>query len=181
MTFDILRQMIKPEALVTIAPSYSSFSVHLEEPQQPDSMVIIKGLPENVLILKVDKFPAPDTVFMGTKGECRRSDYLIIAEDSGRKRLLFIEMKRKKAPECEITEQFKGAVCFVAYCKEIAKQFFDCNDMFSGFEYRFVSFGHTSIPKRKTRFEKTAKTHDRPDKMLKVDWPNNLYFNQLSR
>ncbi|HMA64310.1 MAG TPA: hypothetical protein VKO63_03885 [Chitinispirillaceae bacterium] len=46
MTFDILRQMIKPEALVAIAPSYSSFSVHLEEPQQPDSMVIIKGLPE---------------------------------------------------------------------------------------------------------------------------------------
>jgi len=180
MAIDILRQMIKHSAQVDTTTCYSSSVVRLEEPQQPDSIVEIKGLPENVIIIKVDKFPAPDTVFNGTNGECRRADYVIIADEAERKRILFIEMKRKKAPECEIVEQFKGAVCFIAYCKEIAKQYFNCTNMFADYEYRFVSFGHTSVAKRKTRYEKTAQMHNKPDKMLKVDWPNNQYFKHLS-
>jgi hypothetical protein len=180
MTIDILRQMIKSNALVETTNTYDHLSVRLEEPQQPNSVVKIKGLPEEVIIIKVDTFPAPDTIFTGKNGECRRADYVIVANEQARKRILFIEMKRRKAPEHEIVEQFKGAACFIAYCKEVAKQFYNFNDLLTGYEFRYVSFGHTSIAKRKTRYERTAAQHNRPDRMLKIDWPNNLYFKHLA-
>lgn len=180
MTIDTLRLMIRSNARVETTNIYSYLSVRLQEPQQPDSVVEIKGLPNEVIVIKVDTFPAPDTIFTGVSGECRRADYVIIANEQDRKRILFIEMKRIKAHEKQIVEQFKGAACFIAYCKEVAKQFYDCSDLLAGYEFRYVSFGHTSIAKRKTRYERTAPQHNRPDRMLKIDWPNNLYFNHLA-
>ena len=180
MTIDTLRQMIKSNACVETIDYYSQLSVRLEEPQQPDSAVVIKGLPNEVIVIKVDTFPAPDSIFTGTSGECRRADYVIVANEQDRKKILFIEMKRTKAPQNQIVEQFKGAACFIAYCKEVAKQFYNCNDLMAGYDFRYVSFGHTSIAKRKTRYEKTAAHHNRPDRMLKIDWPNNLYFKHIA-
>jgi hypothetical protein len=180
MTIDTLRQMIKSNACVETTDIYSQLSVHLKEPQQSDSTVEIKGLPDEVIVIKVDTFPAPDSIFTGINGECRRADYVIIANEQDRKRILFIEMKRTKAPQNQIVEQFKGAACFIAYCKEVAKQFYNCSDLLSGYEFRYVSFGHTSIAKRKTRVERTAVQHNRPDRMMKIDWPNNLYFKHIA-
>jgi hypothetical protein len=180
MSIEILRQMVKPSAQVLITSTYSKKKVTLTEPQHPDSSAEIKGLPDDTIVFKADSFPAPDTIFTGARGECKRADYVIIANDNGRKRILFIEMKRSKAPECEIIAQFKGATCLVAYCKEIAKFFYDYNDLFEGYEYRYVSFSHTSINKRKTRIDKSAPLHNTPECMMKVQSPNNIYFDHLT-
>ncbi|WP_341740275.1 hypothetical protein [Microcoleus sp. CAWBG640] len=53
-------------------------------------------------------------------------------------------------------------------------------------EYRFISIGHISISKGKTRNNRSTETndrlteiHNRPDKMLEISRPNKLQFNHL--
>lgn len=180
MSIAILQQMIRIDATLALTNIYEKHAVHLTEPQQPDSQVTIKGIPEGTIIIKVDTFPAPDKIFTGTKGECKRADYVIISANNNKKRVLFIEMKRTKDLESKIIAQFKGATCFIEYCKEIAKQFYDCNDFLEGYEYRYISFGHTSIQKQKTRIERTAKVHNAPECMLKMHWPGIQWFDHIA-
>lgn len=52
--------------------------------------------------------------------------------------------------------------------------------LLKGYVYRFVSIGHLSIAKQKTRMSRKTGVHDRLDKMLKIDWPHHLEFNHLA-
>ena len=73
-----------------------------------------------------------------------------------------------------------GAQCFVRYCQEIGKTFWNKNSFLSGYKSRFISIGHTGIAKRKTRINKKVARHDTPDNAMKVDWPHYLQFNRLA-
>ncbi len=66
------------------------------------------------------------------------------------------------------------------YCREVGKSFWKEQNFLKGYRHRFVSIGHTSIPKKKTRIARKAGKHDRPEKMLKIDWPHHLQFNHLA-
>ncbi len=68
----------------------------------------------------------------------------------------------------EIIQQLKGAQCFLAYCQEIGKTFWNESDFLKKYKQRFVSIGHTSIIKRKTRITRESGKHDQPEKMLKT-------------
>jgi hypothetical protein len=68
----------------------------------------------------------------------------------------------------------------VKYCREIGKSFWNEPAFMDEYEHRFISIGHTSIAKRKTRIEKTAARHDAPNRAMKIDWPNTLQFNHLA-
>ncbi len=54
--------------------------------QSPDSCVEIRGIPDNTIILKIDRFPDPSAIFKGNNGECKRADYAIITSYNGKKR-----------------------------------------------------------------------------------------------
>ena len=99
---------------------------------------------------------------------------------SGEKVIIYIEMKATKGTIQGIIQQLAGAQCFITYCREIGKAFWNERDFLKGYRQRFVSIGHTSIPKRKTRITHHPGSHDQPDKMLKIDWPRHLQFNQLA-
>lgn len=178
----ILNEMIKNSARIPVevdAFTTKKF-VKLTEPQEPSSIVTIYNLPDDAIIVKVDKFEV-DKIFQGAKDECKRADYVVISRSGGKKRIIYIEMKKTKDSEKQIIAQLKGATCFVSYCKEIAKVFWGERDFLTGFQPRFVSFGHTgSINKKKTRVERTAACHDTPERMLKIHWPNRTEFNQLA-
>ena len=76
--------------------------------------------------------------------------------------------------------QLKGSVCFVGYCKEIAKEFWHKNDFLSEFESRFVSITRTgSINKKRTRINKENTPNNTPERMLKLSYPHKPQFNQL--
>lgn len=177
---DILNRMIKDSARVPLSNHYSKMKAELTEPAHSPSSTVIYGIPENTLIIKVDAFLSPDAVFVGSKGECKRADYVIVSNEGGRKLIVYIEMKATKGQATEIIQQLKGAQCFLAYCQEIGKTFWDESDFLKKYKQRFVSIGHTSIPKRKTRITRESGKHDQPEKMLKIDWPNHLQFNQLA-
>jgi hypothetical protein len=177
---DILNQMIKEKAKATLEGNYNKKQVTLLEPQHPKSKVTIVGLPEQSIVIKADAFKSPDSIFNGQKGECKRADYIVVAEADNKKLIIIIEMKATKDSEKEIILQLTGAQCVVAYFREVGKAFWGKNNFLDNFKYSFISIAHTSISKRKTRMERTHKKNDRPDKMLKIAWPYKLQFNQLA-
>ena len=175
---EILSQMIKGAARVQLSVEYNKPRVILTEPREPDSTVIINNMPFDALIIKVDAFKSPDDIFNGNKGECKRADYVIISYE--KKRIIYIEMKKSKDSWRQIVCQLRGARCFVVYCQEIGKAFWQEKDFLQNYKHRFVSISHTSIPKRKTRIERKSGKHDSPEKAMKVSWPNHLQFNHLA-
>lgn len=177
---DILNQMINDSAKVQLLNHYNKMKAELAETACPRSSIVIYGIPENAVIIKVDAFLSPDSVFVGSKGECKRVDYVIVSNEGGRKIIVYIEMKARKGQLTEIIQQLKGAQCFIAYCREIGKAFWNEPDFMKKYRHRFVSIGHTSIPKRKTRITRGSGKHDQPEKMLKIDWPHYLQFNKIA-
>lgn len=175
----IIDQMIKDSAKVTITSNYNKTSVELTEPQASDSSVTICGIPLDAIVVKVDKFISPDTIFNGEKGECKRADYVIFSDDGEKKRILYIEIKKTNDSPKDIVDQLTGAMCFVGYCKEIGKAFWKEGNFLKDYQNRFVSIGHTSISKKPTRITRSDGKHVTPDKRLKIDWPRYLQFNHL--
>ena len=94
--------------------------------------------------------------------------------------ILYVEIKRTRDGLEDIVKQLKGAQCFVQYCRDIGKAFWDEANFLQGYKHRYVSIGHTTLPKRKTRVERTAEKHDSPTKLLKINWPHHIQFNQLA-
>ncbi len=177
--FEILNQLIKDAAKILPINENGKVSVTLNEPQTQDSSVVIVGIPPDAVIIKVDVFHSLDAIFFGSKGECKRADYVIVADNNGKKRLLYIEMKKTKDSLKEVIQQLTGARCFLRYCQEIGKSFWDDKNFLNDYQHRFVSIGHTSIPKRKTRVLRRSAKHDTPENVMKIDWPHRLQFNRL--
>lgn len=175
---DILSELINKAALIPLQQEYGKTIARLIEPQAPDAIATIRNLPSDALVIKTDAFPSPDSIFNGSKGECKRADYVIISTE--KKCMLFIEIKRTKDEWAQIVKQLIGAQCLMKYCQEIGKSFWKEAGFLDGYRSRFISIGHTGIAKRPTRVEKTAKCHDTPDKAMKIDWPHHLQFNQLA-
>ncbi len=175
--FQILSQLFKDATKVPLRTEYNKSFVLLDEPQATDSEAKIRNLPDDAIVIKIDAFRSPDNIFNGTKGECKRADYAIISSE--RKCILLIEIKRNKDAWCQVVKQLMGAKCFIKYCQEIGRSFWNDNNFLKGYRYRYVSIGHTSIPKRRTRITKQDERHDTPETALKIDWPNYLQFNML--
>ncbi len=177
---DILRQMIKDEATLALEERNNKNQVTLTEPQFTDASVIVFGMPDKAIVIKADAFKSPDSVFNGSRGECKRADFVIVADTEGKKVIICIEVKATRASEKEIIQQLEGARCFVSYCQEIGKVFWKQQDFLKGYGYRFISIGNISMPKRKTRATRHTGIHDRPERMLKISSPHHLQFNQLA-
>ena len=175
---NILSQLFSKSSLVPLQGSVTKPRVTLTEPDAEDSTATISGLPADAFVIKVDDFTSPNKIFQCSRGECKRADYVIISEQ--KKCILYIELKRTKDGRTKIVQQLMGAKCFVKYCQQIGKEFWNDNSFLNGYSHRFVSIAHTSISKKSTRLKRKAPVNDTPEKAMKIDWPKNLQFNQLS-
>ena len=179
---DILSNMIKDSAKVNLESRSDpdKASVTLKEPQSLTSEVTIYGLPPDAIVIKVDKFKSPDTILTEARGQRKRSDYIIVASKNNKKSILHIEIKTTKGNAKDIIKQLKGSVCFVGYCKEIAKEFWHENGFLSEFESRFVGVTRTgSINKKRTRINKGNTPNNTPERMMKLSYPHKQQFNHL--
>lgn len=177
----ILKEMIREDARIPLVDGpYGKHQVTLVEPQCPASVITIDGMPGNSVVIKADAFTAPNAVFVGANGECKRADYVIVADSGNKKRIVCIEMKAGKKARKELVQQLSGAKCFMLYCQAVGKIFWHETDFLNGFSYRFVSIERTSVSKRRTLVERTSTSHDRPDRMLKIFAPNRLDYNTLA-
>ena len=178
----VLKEMIQDHAKVPLEINqYGKNKVTLVEPQPANYSITINGMPDDdeVIIIKADLFSSPKGIFKGGNSECKRADFVIVADTDRKKVILCIEMKAGKGGvESEIIQQLKGAKCFVVYCQEIGRLFWNKKNFLKGYEYRFVSIKNISIAKQPTR-NKNAPIHDQPDRMLTISSPNYLEFNRL--
>jgi hypothetical protein len=184
--FDTLRELFKTEALIALEENpYGKKKVILNEP--PDAMhkgysVTINGMPEEAIVIKTDKFPPAHAIFNNHKGECKRADFVIIAHAKNINWIVYIEMKKGKGnTETEIIQQLRGAECVIAYCRAIGKTFWESADFLNPETYqsRFVSIREIGIAKKPSRLPPLSGLHDCPEKMLKINAPRYLQFNQL--
>jgi hypothetical protein len=178
----IFKEMIRNTATVSLENYHSKKKVVLKEPPPADYDVTIYGMPEDdeVIVIKADSFTAPKEMFADSKCECKRADFIIVAETGEEKVIICIEMKAGKGGTAtEIIQQLKGAQCFIAYCREIGQAFWNHQNFLKGYVYRFVSIRNISISKRPTRSSNPNGVHDHPDKMLKLTSPKGLQFKTL--
>lgn len=189
---DILKKMINKKATVELKERLDGkgfkYSVTLTEPQ-PNYSVTIDKMPKDdkVIVIDVDTyFPAPSKIFTGSKGECKRADFVIVTNTGTEKFILCLEIKKRTDSQSTIIKQLTGAQCFVAYCKEIGKAFWHKHNFLDAYQYRFVSIGHISIAKKKTQSESSTNKnpdsndiHDCPNRMLKIPYSGSLLFDRL--
>ena len=181
---DVLRELIEKKASVSLANTpYGKKAVTLKEAASPGNSpysVKINGIPKDAIVIKTDMFPAPDRIFMCRKGECRRADYVIITNSDQGNFILYIEMKKGTDKLRKIIEQLKGAQCFIAYCREIGRVFWQ-QPGFLGANYqsRFVTIREIRINKRPTINRPQSSLNDNPEDVLKIKGKGNLRFREL--
>ena len=186
---DILRELIRKEATVPpYTTHYGKAEVTLKESGNSTSnnySVKIKGLPKDTVIIKADEFSSPDKFFKGDKGECKRADFIIIAQTDNKNWILHIEMKGGKDKNTNIVQQLKGAQCLVAYCRAIGRAFWQEPKFLEEKNYQqcFVSITDiiTSMDKTPTRIPSKSTWHDTPENKLRFKAPGNkgLRFDKL--
>ncbi|MCI0653757.1 MAG: hypothetical protein L0Y39_04695 [Methylococcaceae bacterium] len=183
---EILKEMFKNTATVSLEEHPLGSGRKLVKLVEHDPFgsysVTVYGMPDDadVIVIKADEFTSQKAVFTGSKGECKRADFVIIVNLGKKKIILCIEMKAKNttSSQREIIQQLKGARCFIAYCQEIGKMFWDEKNFLDSYSDRYVSIRNISIPKKQTRMDPEAGIHDRPDRMLKIGSPYHLQLNQ---
>jgi hypothetical protein len=181
----ILKEMLKPESTLALDEHQNgrrlNYSVTLKESSDNYS-VKIEGMPkhEDVIVINPESFN-PSTILNAANGQCKRADFVIVADTDLEKMVICIEMKKTKDENKKIIQQLNGAKCFVAYCREIGKAFWGQQNFLDAYQYRFIRIGRISISKRTTRLKKkvNSELHDTPEKMLKIVYQPVLQFNYL--
>ena len=173
----LLAQLLKSTVTISLEEERGKTFARLQEPNEKDCEVTLRDLPDDAIVLKADSFPAPTSVFQGTKGECKRADYIIISEK--KKCVLHIELKKTKDIWADIVNQLKGAHCVFVYLKEIGKEFGREKTFLEKYKHCFVSIGHIGIAKGPVRFNKKHPRNDTPERALQIASPHHLSFNQL--
>ena len=174
----VLATLFNDNAKIAIESHYGRNKVVLTEPQAQDSKIEIRNIPDDSLVIDLDSVFSNADLFSGSKGECKRADYLIFSEQ--KQKILFIEMKRTGAKLKDIVNQLKGSLCAFEYTQAIAREFFNEIDFLTAYELRFISINHTGMVNRKTAIEKVAGIHNQPDKPLKLSWTQSIQYNHIA-
>lgn len=170
----VLSELLEPNAVIRPCMSaYGKCELELHEPEEADCVVRIRDVPPDVLAVKADLFPQPRGVFRGSKGECKRADYIVISEDANT--IIFVELKLTGAQHNHVTQQLKGAHCLLHYCEEIVFRFWGVPNFLSGCKKRYVHIVKSSLHKRPTLPSKALpQSHDTPENHMRI--PNNSYI-----
>jgi len=154
---DILRQTIVNDATVEIKVEHNNRLCKLSEAKS-DYEFIIHSLPDDIIIIKCDKFPSTkDVFFYGNNNECKKADYIIISETY--KAILIFEIKRSKntSMASDIVYQLKGASCIVDYCESIIKEYFNIDNIFHGYTRKYYIGIFKSSDKRPFNYDVYSK------------------------
>ncbi len=178
----ILREMLKPDALVTLQSGPGKPSVHLTDAQS-GTTVKIKGLPHDSIVIRAENFEHPLAVFNDAKGQRKRADFVIISnEENAKKWIVCIETQKMDSKRAShVVQQLKGAACFISYCRCIGKLFWESNEFLDDYEYRFISVVRPNDPRKggTQAFQDKGKLHNQPAVYRKISGRSTIYFGQL--
>ena len=183
---DVLRELINNSALVPLAATPSGEkTVDLVERDIQGQILYsikIKEVPYDTVVVKTDKFTSPEEIFACLKGECRRADYVIIANSGTANFIIHVELKKGRGNTGKIINQLKGSECFISYCRAIVSRFWQQSGFLDQYENRFVTFRRIGNRKFRTRVSTLSVLHDTPERMLKISDVNDreeVHFRRL--
>ena len=169
---DVLQELINERALVPLEETpYGGKTVDLVERDRQGKILYsikIKGIPNDTIVVKTDRFTSPENIFACLRGECKRADYIIITNTETENFIIYVEMKKGRGNESEIINQLKGSECFISYCRMIVCKFWQQSRFLDQYENRFVTFRRIGISKSQTRKRSPSVLHDVPDEVLKI-------------
>ena len=180
----ILKKIIQNTARVPLSEDIygnGKRTVILTETNPPNYSVTINGMPDDdqVIVIKSDNFVEPKAVFKSSQGQCKRADFVIIANTEKKKVIFCIELKSGDPDNKEILQQLKGAYCFTIYCREIGKIFWEKPDFLKDYEYRFIIIKKILQNKTPEFYYDNIMIDKISRKMIKISSSNVLYFHQL--
>ena len=182
----ILQKMFVSTAQVPLQPGPGRPSVRLTD-KQAKTVVEIKGIPHDSVVIRAEDFEDPLAIFNGSKGERRRADFVIVSMDGSRKWIICIETQAGNSKtRSHVEVQLKGAVCFISYCKCIGRLFWESMGFLDDYQYRYVSMVDINANKaiKKTRhyphrIQSEGGLHNTPASFLKYFRSTSLYFSKL--
>jgi hypothetical protein len=176
----VLAELLEPNAVIRPRLSvYGKCELELHEPDEVDCVVLIRDVPSDVLAIKADLFPQPRGVFRGSKGECRRADYIVFSENANT--IIFVELKLTGAQHNHVTQQLNGAHCLLHYCQEIVFRFWGVSSFLSSCNKRYVHIISSSLHKRPTRPTKQLPArHNTPENHMRIANNSYISFNLLA-
>lgn len=181
---DILRALLKEEVLAPASDTQTNQkNLLLTEPRGQSYELRIIRAPYDTIAFRADAFPSPRHIFRGSKGERKRADYVIIANEDDRSWIVYVEMKAgNDGLASEIAAQLRGAHCLVAYCRAIGRQFWGESAFLEAGSYRehFVSVKGVGSNK-KPSWPSPRPRNDSPETMWKFRSPprGTLRFREL--
>ncbi len=178
-SLEALRELLVDDIIGDIIHEHGICSVRLREKGSDAKLkqVDLLGIPENSVLIKLDAYEQPLSLFKGRKGERKRCDYILFTVLDGKGYALFIELKSAKLKKPEYICQFKGAECVVDYCHSALQRFHN-HDRLKAFSKRFVVFYRPRIAKLRTRSQPTI-GNTSPEKALRYPAPHNPSLRKL--
>ncbi len=179
----ILQEMLSPDMQVMFQSGQGKPSVELTDPES-GTTVKIKGVPPDSIVIRAELYDESLSIFNGTKGECKRADFVIISTDNnGKNWIICIETQESNSKKAwEIIQQLKGACCFIRYCKCIGKSFWNSDKFLDDFECRFVSIVKINPNRSRRRMQpdySKLELHNTPEDFKKIPQRSEIYFNKL--
>jgi len=177
----LLEELFAANLYMSTFVEYGRNCVKLKETRKNADLreVTIMDLPNNSIVLNIEKFEQPKTLFKGKMGECKRCDYILVLTEEKQKILLFIEMKSGRLNMAEIQRQFKGAECAIDYCDAVLNRFHAQDGFFKSYKKRFVIFYKPNLAKRTTQPFITSVKNDSPERALRYPSPHNPSIKKL--
>ena len=118
-----LQELISEMAQAQVREQYGRKGVILEERgvgQQARYTVYLRDVPDDTIAIKADQFPPLTGIFSNSRGECKRADYVLVAQTETVNWIVYIEMKAgPSGSREEVVQQLKGAECLLAYFRAV--------------------------------------------------------------
>ena len=152
------------------------YKAHLKEESCADSIVDIVGLPEDVRILTIARFPQTERFFAGNGLGCR-GDFTIIDIDN--RHIIHLEIKRTNKSVTDIRSQLTGSSALVVYFKALACRKLSEQHYLENYDERFVSIGYTAIEKRDSGGRRISGSGRSADDIRRVYYPGILPYKKL--
>ena len=143
----------------------------LTDPDNQKTRVSIVGVPESSLAIKSDYFSEVNKFFTSCRGECKRSDYILVSSKPEEKWLIYIELKSssKNSNNKEVTQQLCGSYCFFQYCKVVVERFWKIDSFMADYKERYVVFSSVGRSRKDPlRRPSDCPIHDEPKKALRI-------------
>ncbi|MFR5879976.1 MAG: hypothetical protein ACLUEQ_03745 [Cloacibacillus evryensis] len=171
---EIIRSLFHRDAYLPIIkqPSGKPY-VKLVEESCDDSSVVLRNLPEDTVIVKLDSRFRNDNIFSGSHEECSRCDYMIFFNKKNMLNVVYVELKRSGHDGHKIEAQLRGGRVFMKYCQELVRAFLKENSFMAQCSESFIAFGETQgARKNPTRYNRDRGKNSSPDKFMKISYPN---------